>query len=201
MLVGVVGVISRLSGRPIPTRLNVVEDTRVAFHVEDGRVYHEGMTFVLPELSSQLSIVTSGSVGLDESLDLQVVVSVPADLLGDHPLGRRLAGKSVPLRITGTLDKPVVALENSEGLLAGVSSLLLRGQGRSRSSDDETTVADSIVDMVGGLLNETPPGGDTQVGDWLERMKSRREVARKRRDAGRTGEPTRREGGWFRRRD
>jgi hypothetical protein len=201
LLVGLVGAVSKLSGRQIPSRISVAEDTRVAFRVDQGRVYHEGMTFMLPELSSELTIRTSGFVGLDESLDLEVVVPVPSDLLRQRPLAESLAGKSLQLRVTGTIDKPKIRLENSAGLLSGVSSLLRRGQGNSDAAGGEPPMADAIIDLFGGLSRDVQPGDEAPAGALLERLRARREELQNRREAARENATARRRGGWFRRRD
>jgi hypothetical protein len=201
LLAGLVGMVGKLAGVQIPSRISVAEDTQLAFHVKDGRVYHDGMTFMLPELSSELTIRTSGSVGLDESLDLQIVVPMPGDLLGDGPLAQRLAGQPLQLHVTGTLKEPKFGLQKSAGLLAGISGLMFRGDGEAGVEGNEAVLSDAIVDLVGGLLNDAEQDGDPQLGDLIGRLRARREAVRKQQEANPSDSRPARQGGLFRRFD
>jgi hypothetical protein len=201
LLAGLVGMVGKLAGAQVPSRIHVAEDTQLAFHVKDDRVYHDGMTFMLPEFSSELTIRTSGSVGFDESLDLQIVVPVPGDLLGDGPLARRLAGQPLQLHVTGTLKKPKFGLQNSMGLLAGVSGLMFRRDGEVGADGNEAVLSDAIVDVLGGLLNDAGQDGAPQLGDLIGRLRARREAARPQQEADPSGSRPPRRGGLFRRFD
>jgi hypothetical protein len=85
--------------------VRVVENADVKFNVKDGRMYHEGLRFGFPDISPDLIAVSSGSVGLDRSLD--IVLEVPAFLVDKQDLEIKKA-PPVRFRITGTIDKPVV---------------------------------------------------------------------------------------------
>ena len=85
--------------------VRVVENAEVKFQVRDGRIHHEDMHFGFPDISPDLVIRSSGSVGYDKTLDL--VLDVPSILLNKaNPGGKKTA--HVRLRVTGTIDKPIV---------------------------------------------------------------------------------------------
>jgi hypothetical protein len=201
LLVGLVAMMSKLIGVEVPSNISVAEDTQVAFHVKDGRVYHDGMTFMLPGLSSELQIRTSGSVGLDETLDLQVVIPMPRDLLGDIPLAQRLAGQPLQVRVKGTLQDPKFGLDKSAGLLAGVTGLIRSGHVDGDAEGSTPPLSHALVDLVGGLLGDAEDVGDSEGGSMLDRLRARREAMRTKGEVEPSASPTTRRGGLFRRRD
>jgi hypothetical protein len=85
--------------------VRVVKNADVKFNVKDGRMYHEGLRFGFPDISPDLIATSSGSVGIDKSLD--VVLEVPGFLVDKKDLDIKKA-PPVRFRITGTIDKPVV---------------------------------------------------------------------------------------------
>jgi hypothetical protein len=89
--------------------VRVVQNAEVTFKVKDGRMYHEGLRFGFPDISPDLIAKSSGSVGLDKSLD--VVLEVPGFLVDKKDIDIKKA-PPVRFRITGTIDKPVVTLIN-----------------------------------------------------------------------------------------
>jgi hypothetical protein len=98
LLRGIAKVLADLYDRKPSEIVRVVEDARVRFGVRNGRLYHEGMRFAFPDISPDLVVRSSGSVGLDQSLDL--LLEVP----------RLLSREASPLevRITGTVSRPRV---------------------------------------------------------------------------------------------
>jgi hypothetical protein len=85
--------------------VRVVKNADVKFNVKDRRMYHEGLQFGFPDISPDLIAKSSGSVGLDKSLD--IVLEVPGFLVDKKDIDIKKA-PPVRFRITGTIDKPVV---------------------------------------------------------------------------------------------
>lgn len=86
-----------------PATLTLAKDNVVPFRLLNGRVYHTGLELHFPELT----IRTSGSVGLDGSLALIAEMPVPPKWLGTSKLAKSaLANQTIRLPIGGTLDKP-----------------------------------------------------------------------------------------------
>jgi hypothetical protein len=85
----------------------IIKDAEVRFEVREGRMHHEGLRLGLPDIAPALVFTSSGSVGLDHSLDLLLEAprialpgkKTPADANSTAP---------VRLRVTGTIEKPVV---------------------------------------------------------------------------------------------
>ena len=110
----------------------------------EGRVAHQGAMFVF----SDLVVRTSGSVGLDESLDLIAEIPIKDEwLASDGKLLGSLKGKSVQIPIRGTLTKP--QLDNR--VLAG----LARDIGTSAvGSLLEEQLKGKVPDKLDGVLKQ-----------------------------------------------
>jgi hypothetical protein len=87
--------------------VRVVEDAKIRFEVREGRMYHEGLRIGFPDISPDLVANSRGSVGFDDSLDLEL--EVPRIVVKDktNPADTKVEGL-VRFRVTGTIDKPVV---------------------------------------------------------------------------------------------
>ncbi len=87
-----------------PATLTLAKDHVVPFRLVNGRVYHTGLELHFPELT----IRTSGSVGLDGSLSLTAEMPVPPKWLGNSKLAHVATGQTIRLPIAGTLHKPKI---------------------------------------------------------------------------------------------
>jgi translocation and assembly module TamB len=88
-----------------PATLTLAKDNVVPFRMVNGRVYHAGLELHFPELT----IRTSGSVGLDGSLSLTAEMPVPPKWLGSSKLARpALGNQTISLPIGGTLSHPKI---------------------------------------------------------------------------------------------
>ena len=105
LLQTLVKVLADMYGKKPSDVVRVVENAEVRFRVRDSRIHHEDMRFGFPDISPDLLIRSRGSVGYDRTLDLQL--DVPALLLDK---GKPQVKKTAPvrLRVTGTIDKPIV---------------------------------------------------------------------------------------------
>lgn len=135
--------------REIPETIQVVDDSIVDFYVRDRRVHHQGFAFVLPDLSRDLTVQTSGWVGLDETLDLEVSVALPFDNFLGIPLADELSARPIRLRVSGKMEKPSVKLADGQSLLAQLSKALLSND---TSLPDDNPAGTSSVDLAGSIL-------------------------------------------------
>jgi hypothetical protein len=85
-----------------PATLTLARDEVVPFQVVNGRVYHRDLELHFPELT----VRTSGSVGLDGSLALVAEMPVPPKWLGSGKLAEAVGKQTVRLPIGGTLSRP-----------------------------------------------------------------------------------------------
>ena len=79
------------------------EESVVAFRMKDRRIYHDGLELMFP----LLTIRTSGSVGLDQTVDITAAMPVPPKWLGNNAaMIRAVANQTINLPVRGRLDKP-----------------------------------------------------------------------------------------------
>lgn len=123
-LADIVSVIGYVLRRDVPARMQVVKDSSVRFEVVDGRVYHEGLAFVLPELAQGMELRSSGSVGFDETLDLSLALTIPRTMLTKLPMLSAFADKPLEVWVRGTIDKPKVSLPDNTDLTDFIASRL-----------------------------------------------------------------------------
>ncbi len=77
----------------------------VEFEVVDGRVHHSGLALLLPHGEDSIEIVFSGSVGLDETLDLNLAVKLPEGLMGKGVVRDALTREPVQFAVGGHLNR------------------------------------------------------------------------------------------------
>ncbi len=105
LLEAMVKVLADKYGKKPTEVVRVVNNAEILFQLRDGRMYHEGLQLGFPDISPDLLVRSSGSVGMDRSLDL--VLEVPRILVqsGERPDNK--AGK-IRFKVTGAIDKPNV---------------------------------------------------------------------------------------------
>ena len=81
-----------------------MEEQAVPVAVENGRVYHEGIRFS----HDDIAIETSGSVGLDQTLNMVAKIPIPDSWLSGSKYLEGLKGQSISIPVTGTVTKPVL---------------------------------------------------------------------------------------------
>lgn len=94
--------LSSLTGTQTAQWLQLPEQ-QVEFHLVDGRVHHENLHLVV----SDIEIVTSGSVGMDQSVDLVARVAIQDSWVAQNGLLAGLKGKTLEVPIKGTLGRPL----------------------------------------------------------------------------------------------
>jgi len=101
--------LGQLGNRPVPDRLEIVRDSVVDFQFTEQGIHHEGLAIVLPDVANRLRVHSSGLVGLDESLNLNLAVQMPAPRGVGGPLLNtltRLVATPLQLRVVGTVSEP-----------------------------------------------------------------------------------------------
>ncbi len=92
-----------LANRP-PVTLLSIRDQQVNFRVVDGRVHHENIEFQVGDITMR----TQGSVGLDETLALTLLIPVQDAWIAKEPLFANLKGQSLQVPVGGTLKRPQI---------------------------------------------------------------------------------------------
>jgi hypothetical protein len=156
----------------LPSRIAVLDDLAVSFEVTESGIRHDGMVVLLPELARNLQITSSGTIGLDEALQLDVEIRLPQtgpDSAGgtteDAPehasplLSALLAGlTSAPLQlhVTGTIHSPQVALPNGMTIAGELLRRLAPGTPVTAAADKAAPASGqtSVPGAVAGLIRE-----------------------------------------------
>jgi translocation and assembly module TamB len=98
--------------------LVTIDNCQVEFQMIDGRVYHRGLQFAVGDALVQ----SSGSVGVDETLDLVIAIPILDEWVDKRPtyLGR-MRGQAIRIPVQGTLSRPKI----NRDALTQLSSQLL----------------------------------------------------------------------------
>jgi len=113
-------------------------EQQVPFKLENDRVYHQGMTFLV----TKVLIRTSGSVGLDNTLDLVAEIPIKDEWLGNNKALAGMKGKTVKVPITGTTSRPQVDPSAMADLARQLSGAAIDG-----------LLDDKVGDGLKGVIN------------------------------------------------
>ena len=137
------------------------DENIVQFQIRDGMVWHDGVEFGLPRVSEDLVVRTSGSVSLDESLDLTIDIPMPLHLIADGPIAQALTDKVLTLQAGGTLTDPKVEIADDDFVARLVGSI---GQQLAEEERPVQSIVKGIRDVIGG--------GDSQESDSEEEFET-----------------------------
>lgn len=107
-LIDVVGQVQRIAGGDATNGSDlrlVAPQQSVAVRMTNGRVFHDRFAVQLGDADGP-TVTTSGSVGLDETLDLVVTVPLDAKWFKDPRTAAALGGQLLRIPVRGTLSKP-----------------------------------------------------------------------------------------------
>lgn len=149
-----------------PVRL--ADESPVEFQMADGRVHHQNLAFGV----GQLLVHTHGSVGLDQTLDLDAEIPMPAETLRGVPLPESLKTRTLRLPVRGTLREPKIdpvelGTSNADLLLTALGEFV-----RKRASEDGTLLK-RLLDPK--ATDETPLLDRIRQRPLLDRFRQRRE--------------------------
>ncbi len=77
-------------------------EQEIAFHLTNGRMHHASLEFH----TGPVIIRSTGSVGLDETLDLMIAVTLPDEWLKRPLLSDLFEGEIIRIPVVGTFDRP-----------------------------------------------------------------------------------------------
>ncbi len=86
--------------REAPAQLR--RESIVPFRLIDGRVYHENLELIFPDIT----IRTEGSVGLDRTLSIVATLPIPSKWLNNETLRSAFEGQELRIPVGGTLASP-----------------------------------------------------------------------------------------------
>lgn len=166
----------------VPPDVAMARESIVRFELVNGRIEHHDLEFDLPGVH----VRTSGSVGLDRSLDLlaEVELRLPEKLLSESQLARTLAEKTLKIPIVGTLAEPRLdaafvrelglakLFDKLESLGAKLPGGKAADEGPSADANDGTLLSADTAELLEDLLAK-----------WSERRRNKRQQAAEDRSA------------------
>ena len=114
-------------------------EQQIPFKLEQGRVHHQGMTFTV----KNVAVKTSGSVGLDETLQLIAEIPVRNEWLGSNKVFAGLKGQSIQIPINGTLTSPQLDPRVFSNLTQQMGGTVIEG-----------LLKDQVGDKLDGAINK-----------------------------------------------
>lgn len=139
------------SGIDIPDQISMVEKSTIDFEVTDKGVIHKGTAFLLPEVAPDFKVVSSGTVFLDEKLDLELSVELPVPSDDERPVLqflRKVSSSPILLAVKGTVSSPVVGLPKGVDFPGDIARRVTPAQYTTEPSEVPTAISDLIQDVV-----------------------------------------------------
>ncbi|MCP4889761.1 MAG: hypothetical protein GY904_24535 [Planctomycetaceae bacterium] len=163
-------------------QLTVSRSSEVRFRVVEGRVHHQGLMFLLPVGGADFELNSSGSVGFDDSLDLELALGLPDSLLGGGPIAKFLTSNPIVIQVVGSVSEPQVQLASDNGWQNRLQSMLdAIGSGVDEASDSLNSDANDTNDPNEETQNSSESAIETAgtvldiFGDLLNRGTAREE--------------------------
>lgn len=160
VLAQLAAVISTLSGGRV-TSIRVAEESLVDFRVENGQIHHEGLTLIVPEVSDNLSLQTSGWVDLEENVDIRILVNLAGLSPSRIPMLANLTQTPIELHMTGTLQQPKIKLPGGRNLLDELAGRLTGGDPASQAGR-KPNLSGAISNLVEGFVREPQKKPDVE---------------------------------------
>lgn len=106
------------------TTTGLVKECQVPFQMIQGKVHHSNLELVFPEIT----LKSSGAVGLDGSLAIVVETTIPARLAAAAKLTEAQAKQTIRIPIGGTLEQPRVDARALDSITAVLGRSLLENE-------------------------------------------------------------------------
>ncbi len=121
-------------------------EQNIGFNVQQGRVAHQNMQIQ----AGDVVINTSGTVGIDGSLELIASVPIQADWVQKAPALQSLAGQPIQIPLRGTVQKPQMDFAALSGLAQQVASAAIQ-------SEAQKQIEKGMNKLLGPLSNQLAP--------------------------------------------
>ncbi|MEQ9411601.1 MAG: hypothetical protein RIK87_28060 [Fuerstiella sp.] len=158
--------LGRVTGATVPDRLQIVQDSPVAFEVDERGIYHHGLAFLLPQIAPDMTLESSGMVGLDEKLDLALSLQLPR-LAAQNPFMAALAKMTwlpFQLQVKGTVDQPELVTPPGFSVVDQMS----RNVDPEGHEIEPPALEKSVIDLIGAVSSPDPErSADGIVGGVL----------------------------------
>ena len=135
----------------VPDDWRLTDGATLNFQVRDGRVVHDGLAMLLPDVAPGFSIRSSGTVSLDEQVELSVSANLPTELLGESGLAKKVSQTPIEIRIVGSLEETRALLPADPKWVFALSDDLLSES----LSSEEQDLAEDLIKFIAELHAES----------------------------------------------
>jgi hypothetical protein len=129
-----------------PTSWLQLPEQNIGFAVEQGRVVHRDMQIQ----AGDVLITTSGSVGVDGSLELFASVPIQKDWVEKTPALQSLAGQQIQIPIRGTIQRPQMDMSSFASIGQQLATSALQGAAQKQ-------IDRGLNKILGPLSNQLAP--------------------------------------------
>ncbi|MCA9035500.1 MAG: hypothetical protein KDA91_10225 [Planctomycetaceae bacterium] len=146
----------QLTGKQLPDRLQIVQESNVTFSVSPDGIHHDAMSFLLPELATGLTAETSGKIALDESLDLRLAIHLPSPNLRPRDslptpaalaMLTQLAKQPILVSVKGTVANPQIQLPDGMTFFDEIARNLAPEQ----QETEPKPVSQAVFELIQGV--------------------------------------------------
>jgi hypothetical protein len=123
----------------------LARESVVPFRMTEGRVYHKDLTLALADVT----IRTSGFVGVDQTINMVAAVSIPAQSRLGGAMPAALQGQALQLPITGTLRQPRIDR-------SALGQAAVQAAGQTLQNAARNSLQDQLNRQLPGLLRPAP---------------------------------------------
>lgn len=157
--------------------LDIVRDSQVQFHVDSSGIHHEGLAFVLPQITGTTRIESSGVVRLDESIDLTMRLQLPQPAAGGEFLKvlANLVREPLTIFVRGTVSEPRLEMPPGFSVMDDLAQRMSPGQ----QSEQAKGVPGAVVDLIESVSPGNPRTAEAIPGSILGLIRSIRDARQK----------------------
>jgi hypothetical protein len=145
--------------------LRMPEQT-IEYAVQDGRVYHQGLTMEI----DNLVVRTRGYVGLDNTLGLVLEVPLRDEWIQKFPALAQLPNKAIGLNVGGTIDKPSVNSAELRQLVMSLGQNVLQEKVLNGVQEKIGTGVDGLQQKADTKLNELQQKADGLLNKQFDKL-------------------------------
>jgi translocation and assembly module TamB len=145
--------------------LRMPEQT-IDYAVQDGKVYHQGLTMEV----DNLTLRTRGYVGLDNTLGLVLEVPLRDEWIQKYPTLGQLPNKAIALNVGGTVDKPQVNSAELRQLVMTMGQNVLQDKVLNGVQDKLGTGVDGLQNKVDDKVNGLQQKVDDKLNGFQQKL-------------------------------
>lgn len=145
--------------------LRMPEQT-IDYAVQDGKVYHQGLTMEI----DNLTVRTRGYVGLDNTLGLVLEVPLRDEWIQKFPTLGQLPNKAIALNVGGTVDKPAINSAELRQLVMSMGQNVLQDKVLNGVQDKLGTGVDGLQQKATDKINGLQQKADGMLNKQFDKL-------------------------------